>query len=440
MTGIVRDYRLKHAPNPQGGSRSQPHQANKWARSIGALILFIYFIRGTVIPNYLHAPESVWIAMNSLSLLLGAIVAIGGQGKWHWKWIGVLFAFALGIIQAEQPSSSALRWLGLFWLVLAMGPVIQNSAAVQMRATAWKYLINGMVLLTGIFVVWYVLRLPSLGGRVFFTSFMNQSMMLGPIAGMGSAIALVHAFHKQSWKWALLAVFGLVPMLASGSRLAAIASGASICFLIIRRKPALGMAVSLAFGLAIYSYISLGHALQESESFAGALAKKGTDNSRLDMWQSRLDEFKSSPLIGIGVAMGSGQGAGKDSDGNIRVEPGSSYLALLAMTGGLGTLAFFLALGSVVFRFANSRQGSILDTDILSVIGIFMAVHAIAEGWILGYGSPLCFIFWLWLGALGDAATRPQLITARSSIHKTRSIVRSSAVKCLSRQTAVRRQ
>jgi len=255
--------------------------------------------------------------------------------------------------------------------------------------------------------VWYVLHLPSFGGAVYFTSFMNQSMLLGPIVGLGVVIGLARAIHGRSWRWGLLAILGLVPLLASGSRVAALATGAAGCFLIFRYKPIVGGLCGLLLLLAVYGFINHGQSDESSDSFTDALARKGISNSRADLWQSRIDEFKSSPVFGIGIAMGTGSGASEEGNGRIRIEPGSSYLAVLAMTGAVGTVTFFSALGLLLFGYTIPHRGAGLERDILNVVGLFLAVHGVAEGWILGFGSPLCFLFWLWLGKVGDAAWQP---------------------------------
>jgi hypothetical protein len=318
----------------------------------------------------------------------------------------VLLVFAVSICEAEQPESAALHWLGLVLLVISMGPVVLNPVAIEMRSAAWRFTTNGLISLTAVFLLWYVLRLPSFGKG--FSGFMNQCMLLGPIAGLGVVIALARAIHGRSWLWGLSAVLGFIPVLASGSRLATLATIVGVCFLLIRHKPILGLGVLVLCASLIYGFISQGRKLEASpESLTGAMAYKGNLNSRAGRWESRLLEFRSSPIFGIGIAMATGEGGEKDVNGRMWVEPGSSYLALLAMTGGLGTAAFISALGLLLFRFAFTQRVAGLDKDILSVVGIFLAVHGVAEGWILSFGSPLCFLFWLWLGRVGDAARQP---------------------------------
>lgn len=377
------------------------------------LVVLVYFIRGSVLPWYLHVPDSVWIILTVAALFVGAGLIVAGGGKWRWPWVVTLLAFAAGICVAEQPKSAGEHWLGLALLILCLGPVVVNPVAIAARSAAWRLVVSGFTLLTAIFIAWYLFHLPCPAGRSPFAGFMNQSMVLGPIAGQGVVIAAARAIHGRSRWWALLAMLGLIPLLASGSRVAALATGAAGSYLLIRRKPMLGGLVMLVFLFAVCSFVTRGDDTSESDSVGSALSKKGITNTRADLWQSRIEEFKSSPIIGIGIAMGTGSGSATEADGAIRVEPGSSYLAVLAMTGGVGTVAFFSALGLLLFGFISTHQKPEVDRDIISVVGIFLAVNGVAEGWILGFGSPLCFLFWLWLGNVGDAALQPARAIAK---------------------------
>jgi hypothetical protein len=373
----------------------------------------VYFLRGTVFPGYLHLSDASLVAANVLLLLVGAVLIIACGGTWRVSWVIVLLAFAASLSQAEQFSVAGPRWVGLALMIFFVGPVIINPVAVEARAAAWRLAVTGMTTLTGIFVVWYILRLPSFGAGDF-SSFMNQCMLVAPISGMGVVIALARALHGRSWRWGLLAAAGLVPMIAAGSRVAFLATGTAACFLLVRRKPALGGLFAFLFLCLVCGFVLHRSTDEGSETSTGGLVRKGTTNSRADLWQSRIAEFKSSPVLGIGVAMGTGSGSAVEDDGAVRVEPGSSYLAVPAMTGALGTVSFGVALGLLLCGFAFVPQKPALDRDILSVIGVFLAIHGIAEGWVLAFGSPLALIFWLWLGSVGDAALpMPRAIAKR---------------------------
>lgn len=392
------------ATQPQSYQTKSASTLAVWC-GMGAVL--IYFIRGTVFPIFLHIPTLVLMVTTGAILMLAVGISIANGGGCRWSWVFVLFAFGLGIIQAEQFGTAALHWAGLVLVILAVGPVILNPAATAIRTTAWHTAVNGMTILSAVFTGWYALRLPSFGAG-HFSSFMNHCMLLGPIAGMGAVIALARALRGRFWQWGLLSICGIVPVLASGSRVATVATLAGFCFLIIRRKPILGLGLLILFISGIFAFVHLGRNLEKSkDTLTGAISYKGSENTRADLWQARIDEFKSSPIFGIGVAMGTGSGSQKEADGSIRVEPGSSYLAILAMTGTLGTIAFLSAMGLLWLGYATSQRSGGVNGDILNGVGIFLAVHGLAEGWILGFGSPLCFLFWLWLGNFGDAAQQP---------------------------------
>lgn len=402
---------FSQAAPASGGPHARPVQANqrigvpKIAVWCGIATVLLYFVRGTVLPWLLHIPASLLVLANILVLVVAACLAVFSVGQWRFSWVLVLLTFAAGLSQAEQFNNSALRFAGLAALIMGVGPLVVNPATVALRAAAWHFVVQGLPWVSGIFVVWYALRLPNFGAG-FFSGFMNQCMLAGPLAGMGGAIALARAFDSRSWKWGLLASLSIIPALASGSRVATLATAVTYCFIIIRRKPALGVLGGLFLAGAIVAFITQPETSADSSSMTGALVSKGTVNTRAELWASRINEFKSSPLFGIGVAMGTGGGTSEEAGGNIRVEPGSSYLAILAMTGSFGTLAFCVALGLLLANFVRLKATGV-DLQIISAMGVFLAVHGVAEGWVLAFGSPLAFLFWLWLGNLGDVADQP---------------------------------
>ena len=433
-TANVRALPAHPKPASSGQRPAQPPKQFKWARWCGILAVLIYFIRGTVLSWYLHVPDSAWILLTCAVLFVGAGMAVAGGGRLRWSWAIVLFAFAVSISKAEQPISSGLHWFGLALVILAVGPMIMNPVAIELRSAAWKLTIRGLTSLTAIFVVWYLARLPSLGAGDF-SSFMSHCMLLAPIAGMGVVIALVRALHGRSWRWGLLAVLGLLPLLAAGSRVATLATGVAGCFLMIRRKPILGVSVALLFLAVVYGFVAHSDSGEASDEVTGALSRKGIENTRAELWQDRILEFESSPVFGIGVAMGTGNSTDQSQNGSIRVEPGSCYLAILAMTGAVGTVAFFSALGLLLFGYVKSQRQAGLDRDILNVVGIYLAVHGVAEGWILTFGSPLCFLFWLWLGNVGDAALQPVRARTKRGL---RAIMRPPSADFLNAETLKR--
>jgi O-antigen ligase len=136
------------------------------------------------------------------------------------------------------------------------------------------------------------------------------------------------------------------------------------------------------------------------------LRSKGITNTRKENWNARIEEYKGSPVLGVGIGMGWGGGLAQ-SEGRINIEPGSSYLAILSMTGTMGAVAFFLLAVSLGRSFLR-RMKSIPQTARIEVLSLvtFLSVHALAEGWILAVGSLFCMIYWLALGRMQDLSVQ----------------------------------
>lgn len=403
---------------PTASSKNLPWPGWSLSSVIGVLVVLVYFGRGTVLPWFLGLSFNLLVGANLAVLLACASLNVAAGGTWRFSWVIAVVAFGLSISQSEQPLNSASRWLGLALLMLAVGPVIRNPSAQAVRQAAWVWTINGLLLLAAVFVVWYGLGLPNFGAG-YFSAFMNQCMLAGPIAGMGGALALARYFRSRSKAFALLAVLAIIPVIASSSRVALLSTIVAYSVLAFRRSFAFGAAMAAVAASAVAILLLLPSDSASSNSVIAAMASKSTVNTRAELWDSRFDEFKGSPIFGIGVAMGTGGGSAVEEGGSIRVEPGSSYLAILAMTGLLGTIAFASA-GVMLLKNYSRQTTSNFGRDAEIAIGTFLAVHGIAEGWVLSFGSPLAMLFWLWVGKMADSADaygstrRPGLLSSPS--------------------------
>jgi O-antigen ligase len=110
--------------------------------------------------------------------------------------------------------------------------------------------------------------------------------------------------------------------------------------------------------------------------------------SRFTKWENRLLEFESSPFFGIGFS--SVNLAAEQNNGDLTglIEPGSSWLALLSMTGIFGFLSFLYLIGSLKSGLVESPYANYLLS-----YGLFFMIHFIAEGYIFASGNLLFFCF-----------------------------------------------
>jgi O-antigen ligase len=166
------------------------------------------------------------------------------------------------------------------------------------------------------------------------------------------------------------------------------------------------------------------------------LQNKGLNNSREELWMARLSEFEASPIFGVGVGMGmvsdrvsDWDGVVVDASGKVNIEPGSSYLAVLSMTGLFGAIGVLLLLFSVFKKLRRRRTNDHVDSDLFEYLAIsgFFVIHMVAEGYIFSEGHQLCLLLWLCLGCLFDIAS---LSKGRRKHSRPVSFNRLSAEKC----------
>lgn len=239
-----------------------------------------------------------------------------------------------------------------------------------------------------------------------FGGLTNQSMLLGPISGVGVITCLYFAMKKKKSFWILfIACLGSLLFSASRSSLIATIIGCLIFFIYFSKK--LGKNIKALFVIAIVATAThsfWGSALIGiTEKNKGALYSGLNLTSRQDKWEIRIDEWKSSPLYGIGFCAVSPRDT-YSYDG--KVEPGSSWLALLSMTGLIGFVLFCLIyIRACMSAFRPHMPEGALIGGLLVMLG----VHMTAEGHIFSAGSFLCFLVWLVIGRATDYGQNEQL-------------------------------
>lgn len=119
-------------------------------------------------------------------------------------------------------------------------------------------------------------------------------------------------------------------------------------------------------------------------------------DSRAKKFEARIDEFSSSPIWGVGFAGINPHGKDKFNKMTGSIEPGSSWLAVLSMTGFVG----FLLFSTLYYKSAKIS----IDNQTPYLVGLlgFYCVHMIAEGYLFAGGNPNCFLLWLIMGVAVD--------------------------------------
>lgn len=317
------------------------------------------------------------------------------------------------ILLAEpDPLFHSWQRFGIFILVLSSAsPLFKNDIAVQFRKKNLEILLS-MCLIIGVisfflffFGINFMIReetdyLENIG---LFGGLTKHSMLLGPISGLGSIYGAHLAFSKNKLFW-ILAIPAMGSVLFAASRLAFGATIIGLSVLIIQHNKG-NIRLIKIFSIIIlilaisYPLWQYGFARIERKNTQNIENTGAAFNTRYIKWDHRLKEFKSSPLWGIGFCAVDRKYTWDYTLSNGSIEPGTSWLAVLSMTGIIG-LCFFIWL--IIEALLKTRFHNPPNSYLYLSLLAFWIVHYIAEGYIFSGGSTLCYLSWLSIGCCFD--------------------------------------
>lgn len=239
----------------------------------------------------------------------------------------------------------------------------------------------------------------------FFGGLTVHSMLLGPIAGIGTIFMVYSAYKSEKKIYWLMAFICLLSVFFSASRSALGATIAGCTLALFRLSGAVGRFAKSCIIISLLGSLSFplwGGALDAVKEKNNLNVQSGSAlSSRESLWNYRFQEFREHPILGMGFAAVKQQGSawtGFNKDTGI-VESGSSWLIILSMTGIIGTyllFAFFIRAYFTAYR--DKEQLSALVCGVLTLF----YVHMVAEGYIFFGGSQMAFMLWLTVGVAMD--------------------------------------
>jgi len=325
--------------------------------------------------------------------------------------LGLYLACSLSILGNNIPEFfHPWERLATFILITALvSPTITSDAFTQFRT---RTLLTIVQLLQYVVIASFIYALMG-GGytRIYFQGVTNHSMMMGPFAALSVLYCICHFLtrtkgRKVKWWYGVSLLCSLFCLLQAASRTSFLSTILSvIVFLSVYYRNAIGKyirVVAAASLVLVLTYpIWRGYMDKLQMKNQGQISELSV-NSREDHWKQRLAEFKSNPINGIGFSSidtdASSMGSNFGQDG--KVETGSSWLAVLSMTGLTG-FAFFIVVFAFAFKKAmNLWYGFPLLSAFLIANLCFWICHMMAEGYILAGGNSLAFCVWLTLGVI----------------------------------------
>jgi len=367
------------------------------------IILSIAIIgNASILPILFSIPSSLFQV-----LLYGALIIIllyfprGVNINFTMFTIVIVAIMSLLLSQYNQEYNSYARFFTWLLLVSTIGPLTYNKKLVELRTILLKYFLILFMVIGVISAFYYFLGLPHLG-RGHFTGITSHSMTLAPISAIGALYAF-YLYIKEislTWKLAYIIFFilNIISLFYAASRTSFLGMLAGLFFLLLintfkYKKTTL---IIILF-LSIYSVYSLNNISNNTRGKDSLIDRKNV-NTRAELWSSRLLEFHANPFLGVGFASQDNRLLKITKiNQNGSVEPGSTYLMILSMTGILGALSFLILL---LKSFINKKfiYNVFINNNYLGAVYIFFSIHFIAEGYIYSSGSMMAFLFWLLLG------------------------------------------
>lgn len=387
-------------------------------RNDGLLKLLGIFLTLSSVAGFFHFGVLYYIILALFGLMV--VYGLMKKGVKTSPYIIVFLVIcALSLIVNETlPVFNAWGRLAVYVLVLfVVSPMLSNSSVGKMRTKLLMYVMDACIILSILSFFCYFLGINLFVrndtvleiGVGSFSGLMNHSMVLGPISGLSSVVLLSYCLCETNKRLRIIYIIALFSCMGScllaSSRIAVGAMVVGCVFVLYLRFRSnltrFSIVLLLIVGIAGVSFPIWGGLtdfLMEKQQ--GNIEMGGSAfYSREYKIKARITEFKSSPVVGIGFATVNPKLDMVDFS-NGRIEPGTSWLAILSMTGLMG-FSVFLIICIIMFKKVLSYQ-NLFFSCALGGMFVFYLVHLSAEGYIMAPRSFLNMLFWLVLGAIGS--------------------------------------
>lgn len=367
--------------------------------------LFFITINFSFIPNFYGSVYYI-----NFMVILIVIYFFQPICELNLKYFLVFAAILLSIILNDIPKffKPIDRFFTFTVIILLIGSFIKSKYLLNYRVRLFDYLNNIIVIMTILSFFTLILKINlNVEDRSDFNGVFTHSMVLGPMSAI-SALICLYNFTKSKkniliFLYVIFILVSIVVCIAAASRAAIIGLIVSFLYLFTRyykKKTKTGVLILIFFVLSLFSTYTYWN--QYNKDLIGKFLFSSEQNdiasSRTYLWNNRIEEFESSPIIGIGfVSVNTGDTIGFDKEsGNI--QPGSSWLGVLSMTGVFGLLSLCLIFIDYVYRLSKKKMS--FQNYLYTSLFLFFIIHMFFEGYIFSSGNAMFFYFWLLIGNL----------------------------------------
>lgn len=361
-------------------------------------------------------------------LMFLAGVAFIKQQQIYIAAIVLLAVCALSILCGNaDPMFKSWERLGLFaLLLLAYFPIFRSAYFDRLCSKTFPMMLFVVIFTCIGSFIGYFFGINYMGRRGVeslydidtagkFGGLTPHSMMLGPICAIALTVLVWLLIEQATTKKTRIIISGAAfasfcCMLLTASRSGVMAGVAGIVLiLVLKYRNRIGRILQIGIVgtllAVILSPVYMPYANKVLEKQHKNEEKGSTFASRETRWTHRMEEFSEYPIFGYGFCAIDTHCYGEYMPSTGIVEPGSSWLAILSMTGLVGMACFLALLLPTIIRLYRkvNREADRWALLHLGILAVFL-VHFIAEGYVYAAGGALCFLFWFFFGCAASYA------------------------------------
>lgn len=386
----------------------------KAKKTTRALSWLFSIIAVSTVTGFIFLPLSfIYIGVCGISILY---IFLQGKIKFDAVYLLMNIAFWISAFMAIDDFFNPIQRCLLFSCIsLLCTPCISSPTAIIFRTLICR---NILILLSflsiGSFFCYFLGinympinlgRSDLIGNSVFaglFSGLYQTSMQLGLFAALPSFIFLNSYLAQHKKIFIILFFMCASATVLSASRGATLSLVVPIVYSILFMNNCRGYKSRLIGIIVAVVIISL----PISDILTAGLLEKQQRNieagsalsSRSGKWENRITEFQDYPFTGVGFCSIDKVKNAEDHNSTI-IEPGSSHLSVLSMTGILGFVFYFLV---IIKAFCSVRKGKDDIARFRMCLLLSFITHASFEGYALFAGSMMCFLYWLVIAQCED--------------------------------------
>lgn len=353
-------------------------------------------------------------------IALGIFVALLKSSRlYYYKPLAFFFVYLIiNVLICQPPAifSPYARLLVFYFVLFCISPLFQNRYFHILRNTCFKGIcVLAVIIAVGSFFCYFLginlfdrddeLMAQYLQHGGWFAGLTKQSMLLGIVSGLASVYLFAYIM-KDRKKWHFVFFFISVGSLIFSASRAALFS---VLFALVvmtylssmNKSKALKRIVLLILlgGLSYYVFYDYFGGIRYKYEVRDVDVEGGVFESRETKMEHRLTEFVNNPYFGVGFSSVSTRYT-SDYSATGTLEPGTSWMTILSMTGLVGfVFVFFVFLDS--YRFSKNIDNPVRKLSIQGVLAMFV-IHMLVEGYFYAAGSSQFFMVWLTLSLAID--------------------------------------